>query len=290
MMDLSSKDKSQGAAFLATHKSNIALWSGFIVVVFFCYHLFSDGDFSFLMTMGSFVRAFGFAFLIFKAFSQRSVAGLSLKTLELYAFLFLFRLSSILRYQGYLPYDRSGDWLYTFLEVVALTLCCGVIYLVTTRFNSTYELRYDTFGWLHLPTELGALYILLPCILFGMLIHPNLNRNWFSDVSWTIALYIEAVAILPQLFMFQKRGGGAVESCISHFVYALAFGSFLHLVFWFSSYHELGEKDAGQHVGYMVIFVQIGHMLMMADFLYYYFKSMKEGGPMMLPTHGAYQA
>lgn len=112
-----------------------------------------------------------------------------------------------------------------------------------------------------------------------------------------------------------------MESCISHFVYALAFGSFLHLVFWFSSYHELGEKDAGQHVGYAVIFVQIGHMLMMADFLYYYFKryarcsminyvhsqsyfhvahndciiycddcSMKDGGPMMLPTHGAYQA
>lgn len=112
-----------------------------------------------------------------------------------------------------------------------------------------------------------------------------------------------------------------MESCISHFVYALAFGSFLHLVFWFSSYHELGEKDAGQHVGYAVIFVQIGHMLMMADFLYYYFKrcarirviapsrldvfprpshvlycfclchcSIKDGGPMMLPTHGAYQA
>uniref|UniRef100_M4C2T2 ER lumen protein-retaining receptor n=1 Tax=Hyaloperonospora arabidopsidis (strain Emoy2) TaxID=559515 RepID=M4C2T2_HYAAE len=235
MMDLNSKDKSPGAAFLTTHKSNIALWSGFVVV-----------------TMGACVRAFGFAFLIFKAFSQRSVAGLSLKTLELYAFVFFFRLSSILRYQGYLPYDRSGDWLYSFLEIVALSLCCGVIYLVTVRYNSTYELRYDTFGWLHLPSELGALYILLPCVLFGM-------------------------------------GGGAVESCISHFVYALAFGSFLHLVFWFSSYHELGEKDAGQHVGYTVIFVQIGHMLMMADFLYYYFKSMKEGGPMMLPTHGAYQ-
>lgn len=37
------------SAFLATHKSNIALWSGFFVLVLFCYHLFSDGDFSFLM-------------------------------------------------------------------------------------------------------------------------------------------------------------------------------------------------------------------------------------------------
>jgi ER lumen protein retaining receptor len=195
------------SAFLTTHKSNIALWSGFFVVVLFCYHLFSDGDFSFLMvrprasslnaqtererltvvllllvppprqTLGSFVRAFGFIFLIFKAFSQRSVAGLSLKTLELYAFVFLFRLSSILRYQGYLPYDRTGDWLYSLLEIIALVLCCGVIYLVTVRFNSTYELRYDTFGWLHVPTELGALYILLPCILLGMVSGAASHRN-----------------------------------------------------------------------------------------------------------------
>jgi hypothetical protein len=47
------------------------------------------------------------------------------------------------------------------------------------------------------------------------------------------------------ILTFFSQGGGAVESCISHFVYALAFGSFLHLVFWFSSYHELAEKDAG---------------------------------------------
>ncbi|GLD98502.1 hypothetical protein PINS_up007199 [Pythium insidiosum] len=85
------KDKYPGAAFLTTHKSNIALWSGFFVAVLFCYHLFSDGDFSFLMTFGSFVRAFGFGVLIFKAFSQKSVSGLSLKTLELYAFVFFFR-------------------------------------------------------------------------------------------------------------------------------------------------------------------------------------------------------
>lgn len=36
--------------------------------------------------------------------------------------------------------------------------------------------------------------------------------------------------MLPQLHMFQKQGGGTVETCISQFVYALAFGSFLHLV------------------------------------------------------------
>lgn len=106
--------------------------------------------------------------MTYQLLTARHCAGLSLKTLELYAFVFFFRLSSILRYQGYLPYDRSGDWLYSFLEISALAMCCGVIYLVMVRFNTTYEQRYDTFGWLHVPTELGALYILVPCILFGM--------------------------------------------------------------------------------------------------------------------------
>ncbi|KAF0706337.1 hypothetical protein AaE_014166 [Aphanomyces astaci] len=250
------------------------------------------------MTFGAFVRAFGFGILIFKSLTQKSVSGLSLKTLQLYGFVFLFRLCSITRYQGYLPYDRSGDWLYTFIEFVGLGLTLAVIFLVTVQFRGSYDFKFDTFGHLHVPSEFGIVYILVPSILLGMvrngpilaLIHPNLNMNWLADVSWTIALYIEAIAILPQLFMFQKRGGGAVETCISHWVYALAFGSFLHLWFWLFSYHELGEKNAGHHVGYTVIFVQIGHMLMMGDFLYYYFKSMKDGGPMMLPTHGDFQA
>lgn len=104
--------------------------------------------------------------------------GLSLKTLELYAFVFFFRLSSILRYQGYLPYDRTGDWLYSFLEISALAMCCVVIFLVMVKFNASYEQRYDTFGWLHVPTELGALYILVPCILMGMVRFKPPTTHW----------------------------------------------------------------------------------------------------------------
>lgn len=275
---------------LNKHKKNITIWSGFFVFVVFCYHLFSDGDFSFLLTFGSCIRAFAFGILIYKAMSQKSVAGLSLKTLELYALTFFFRLNSVLRFQGYLPFDSSGDWFYGLVEVMAFFLCLGCIYIVMFTFKSTYDIQKDLFGNLHVPSEFGVVYIIVPCVIFAVMFHPNLNHNWFSDVTWTIALYIESVAILPQLYMFQKQGGGTVESCLSQFVYALAFGSFLQLWFWLFSYKELAEHDAGETVGFVVIFVQIGHMLMMADFLYFYFKSMKEGGPMMLPTHGAYQA
>ena len=85
-------------------------------------------------TFASFMRCFGFMLLsikvdiyimlfksssescfdiyILKIWSTSSVKGLSIKTLELYMLVFLFRLLSIMRFQGYLPYDQTGDWFY----------------------------------------------------------------------------------------------------------------------------------------------------------------------------------
>jgi len=277
-------DGKKAKTFIEKNKTNLALWSGLIVLVFFSYHLFSDGDFSFLLTFGSFVRAFAFGILIYKGLVQKSVAGLSLKTLELYAVVFVFRMSSVLRYQGYLPFDSSGDWLYSFLEFLGLGGVCFMIFLMTAGpLKNTYEKDADRFGNFHVPNDFGAVWVFGPAAILAILVHPGLNNNWLADTCWTIALYTESFAILPQLYMFQKRGGGVVETCISHFVYALAFGSFLHLWFWMFSYHELSDTG-GAHVGYMVIFVQIANVIVMGDFLYFYFKSLKEGGPMMLPT------
>lgn len=98
--------------------------------------LFSSGDFSFLLvsesnlmaairnfliflsialipqTYASFMRCFGFGLLNYKMWSSKTAKGVSLKTLELYALTFSVRLLSIMRHQGYLPFDKSGDWFY----------------------------------------------------------------------------------------------------------------------------------------------------------------------------------
>lgn len=36
-------------AFITKHKANLAIWSAGFTVLFFFYHLFSDGDFSFFL-------------------------------------------------------------------------------------------------------------------------------------------------------------------------------------------------------------------------------------------------
>ena len=41
--------------------------------------------------------------------NSKTASGISVKTLELYAIVFGCRLLSIMRHQGYLPYDKSGN-------------------------------------------------------------------------------------------------------------------------------------------------------------------------------------
>ena len=67
-------------------------------------------------------------------------------------------------------------------------------------------------------------------------------------------------------------------------VFSLGFARALHLWFWLSSHHELGDKNTGAYVGYFVVLAQIVQMVLMGDFFYFYVKSLQKGTPMMLPT------
>lgn len=59
--------------------------------------------------------------------------------------------------------------------------------------------------------------------------HPKLNNNLFTDVAWTFAIYVEAVAVMPQLFMFQSQGG-EIEAFTSHWVFCIGAARLMHLV------------------------------------------------------------
>lgn len=140
--------------------------------------------------------------------------------------------------------------------------------------------------------------------------HPKLNNNIFADVAWTTSVYLEAVAVLPQLFMFTSQGG-EIEAFISHWVFCIGGARIMHLVrplcclrwvlsltalslffrmqaFWVSSYHELNDRSSGNVVrmypGHLVVIAQVIQLILMLDFFYYYIKSLKTGGPMMLPV------
>jgi ER lumen protein retaining receptor len=264
---------------------NVLIWAGFFTMSLFVYSLMSQGDFSFLMTYGAMARMFGFGILNLKTWKSNRVSGVSAKSLQLYLLVFFFRLTSIIRHEGYLPYDKSGDWLYHFIEGASLCFTAAALYACMGPFKSTYEADLDKFGELHVPKGLGAVYLAGPIIVVAIFIHPNLNADFFSDVAWTYAMYLESTALIPQLYMFQTQAHGVVELLTAHFVAALGFGRLMEFLFWIYSYHELANSSGSRLPGYLALFSQFVQLVLMIDFFWYYYKAVKSATPLVLPQH-----
>jgi ER lumen protein retaining receptor len=277
---------------MSRHQANIFIWGGFFVVSLLVFYFISSGDFSFLLTYASFMRCFGFILLNYKIWTVHSVKGVSAKTVELYAVVFLTRLLSILRHSGYLPYDKSGDWFYHTVEIISFCCIAGVLYGIFGPLKPSYDDKFDKFGNFFVPNELGALYILGPATLLALFLHPSLNHEMLSDVCWTISMYVECAAMLPQLYMFQKQavsdGSKTVEAILGHMAFALGFSRVFELIFWVTSFTELTHYSGGRIVGWVVLLAQLGHLIVMGDFFYYYLISMLTGKPMELPTTTSY--
>lgn len=118
------------------------------------------------------MRCFGFGLLNYRMWTTRSVKGVSAKTLELYAITFVVRLLSILRHQGYLPFDKTGDWFYHFVEIMSLGSVCLALYGLLGPLKPTYDEKHDKFGNMYIPSEFGAAYLVVPCVLVAVVFHP----------------------------------------------------------------------------------------------------------------------
>jgi ER lumen protein retaining receptor len=281
-----SKEKA-GKKSLALHalNKNVYLWAGFFTASLFIYFLMSGGDFSFLMTYGALARMFGFGILNVKTWKSQRATGVSIKTLQLYCLVFFFRLTSITRHEGYLPYDKSGDWLYHVIELAALLFTGGALYGCMMPFKSTYQSDLDRFGEFKVPPGYGALYLAVPVFLIAIFIHPNLNADFVSDTAWTYAMYLESTALIPQLYMFQKQASGVVELLTAHFVAALGFGRLMEFFFWIYSYHELANSSGSRLPGYLALLSQFIQLVLMVDFFWYYYMAVKNATPLVLPSH-----
>ncbi len=86
------------------------------------------------MTYAALTRCFGFILLNARMFIKGHAKSVSLKTLQLYVVVFAMRLLSIIGHDGYLPYDRSGDFVYHVIEGASLVLAITGIFLVLTRY------------------------------------------------------------------------------------------------------------------------------------------------------------
>merc|ERR1719321_514819 len=168
----------------------------FLLCLGFAARFLSDMKFSAAITMGAAVQCLGFCLLRLKIRKQGGAQGVSSRTLQMFLVMYLCRLFSTLQYNGYLPVDRTGDWAYQACDCAAVCVVLSILVAIHSDYESTYEKQMDTCA-IH--------WFFLGCMVFAVAVHPHLNNRTLPDMAWTGALYMESVAMVPQLYLMSKK-------------------------------------------------------------------------------------
>lgn len=162
---------------------------------------------------GDFAHLASIFILLHKIQQSKSCRGISFKTQLLYTVVFVTR---------YLDLFHENS-LYRFLmKVFFIGSSVYVLYLMKIKFRPTHDPAIDT---------IRLEYMMGPAFVLALLFHYHFD---FMEIMWTFSIYLEAVAILPQLFMLQRTG--EAEAITTHYIFALGAYRALYIPNWLYRY------------------------------------------------------
>ncbi|XP_071108004.1 ER lumen protein-retaining receptor 2 isoform X2 [Haliotis cracherodii] len=194
--------------------------------------------------------------LLLKMWKTRSCAGISGKSQILFALVFTSR---------YLDLFTSFISIYnTAMKLFFLTSSFFTVFLMFMKFRATYDSNHDTFRMEFLVVPVGGLAFLV--------------NHEFSplEILWTFSIYLESVAILPQLFMVSKTG--EAETITSHYLFALGSYRALYIFNWLYRYYFEGFFDL------IAVVAGCVQTILYCDFFYLYITKVLKGKKLSLPA------
>jgi len=251
--------------------SVVAAYGLLIISAVTMYHTVAAKKFSSVLTLGAMVQTFAFGLLGLQMASARHARGISARALALEALALICRLSSTVWLDGYLPVDASGDWMYQAVDICSLSIVLWLLYQVLVVHKDTYQEAEDSFPAVHVAIGAAAL---------AAIFHPDMDTYPLFDALWMSNVNISAIAVMPQLWL-SARAGGRMEALTSHYIAAMAVSQVCSGLFMWHAWEHITCKrwiPSMNHGIWAIAFAQVFHMILLADFAYYYIRSlMKEG-------------
>lgn len=213
------------------------------------------------------LHVISFCIILLRMLTVKSCAGLSLKTQYLYAIVFSCR---------YLDLFTNFYSLYnTILKILFLGCTYYIIYLVKNDqvISSTYDVdKRDSFK-LEYPIAGAAVLALATSVDYSIL-----------ELLWTFSIFLEAVAILPQLFLLHRTG--ECEALNSHYIFCLGGYRALYLLNW--GYRYFAEEGYYYQAGVFIVwFSGAVQTILYVDFFYYYAVCIWSNKKLTLPTQSS---
>lgn len=209
--------------------------------------------------LGDMTHLISILILLLKIYATKSCSGISLKTQELYALVFLTR---------YL--DLFTDFISVYNTVMKLVFIGSSLAIVWCMRNHplvrrSYDKQLDTFR---------HYFLLLASFLLALLLHEKFA---FQEVLWAFSMYLEAVAILPQLVLLQRSGN--VDNLTGQYVFFLGAYRAFYIFNWI--YRYFIDPHFTRWIACVSGLVQTA---LYADFFYFYFISWKNNAKLQLPA------
>nr|XP_057905899.1 ER lumen protein-retaining receptor 3-like isoform X2 [Doryrhamphus excisus]XP_057905900.1 ER lumen protein-retaining receptor 3-like isoform X2 [Doryrhamphus excisus]XP_057905901.1 ER lumen protein-retaining receptor 3-like isoform X2 [Doryrhamphus excisus]XP_057905902.1 ER lumen protein-retaining receptor 3-like isoform X2 [Doryrhamphus excisus] len=149
----------------------------------------------------------------------------------------------------------------TIMKVVFLGLSYATVYLIYIRFRNSYDSENDSFR---------VDFLLVPVTALTFLESYEITP---TEVLWTFSIFLEAVAIMPQLFMITKTG--KAESITTHYLFFLGLYRALYIGNWVWRYYTEYTLDKVAVVSGVV------QTIFYCDFFYLYVTNVLQGNEKM---------
>uniref|UniRef100_A0A5S6QP95 ER lumen protein-retaining receptor n=1 Tax=Trichuris muris TaxID=70415 RepID=A0A5S6QP95_TRIMR len=194
--------------------------------------------------------------LLVKIWKSRSCAGISGRSQALFAAVFTARYLDL--------FTHVYSYYNTVMKVIFLVCTYATVYLMFSKFKATYDHNHDTFR---------VEFLVIPAALLALVINHDFNH---VEILWTFSIYLESVAILPQLFMLSKTG--EAETITSHYLFALGSYRALYILNWVYRYYYENFFDP------IAVVAGCVQTVLYADFFYLYVTRVLKGRKIQLPA------
>ncbi|KAJ4385314.1 endoplasmic reticulum retention protein [Neurospora sp. IMI 360204] len=195
--------------------------------------------------------------LLHKMTQLKSCAGISFKSQVLYFIVYVTR---------YLDLFWTTSYYNIIFKILFIASSGYIIYLMVSAYKPTNDPGLDTFRVQYLLAFAAVLAILLP------------YQYNFWEIMWAFSIWLESVAILPQLFMLQRTG--EAETITTHYIFALGIYRALYIPNWIYRY----VTEPKHKIDYIAVSAGIIQTLLYSDFFWVYYTTVMKGKKFKLPV------
>lgn len=197
--------------------------------------------------------------LLAKMKSSSSASGISFKSQFLYLMVY------ISRYLDLLWTDPTKSLWNTTFKIIFIGAQVYTVYLMLNDYKPTHDPNQDTFKVEYLVGGAAVLGILFP------------YKYTPAEMLWAFSIWLESVAILPQLFMLQRTG--EAETITTHYLFALGAYRALYIPNWiWRFFSENGFWDV------IPVLAGIVQTVLYSDFFWIYYTKVLQGKKFNLPV------